>query len=55
MKITFNSDDDLTLSKPLKFHAVTIIIKFVFEEGGKLYAQVFLDDTSLYEKCKNKI
>ena len=48
MKIKFNSDDDLPLNKPLKFHAMTIIIRSVFEEGGKLYPQVFLDDT-LYE------
>ena len=48
MKIKFNSDDDLPLNKPLKFHAVTIIIGSVFEEHGKLYPQVFLDD-SLYE------
>ena len=41
MKIRFNSDDDLSLNKPLKFHAITIIIKFVFKEGGKLYSQVF--------------
>ena len=41
MKIKFNSDDDLTLNKPLKFHKMTIIIKFVFEENGKLYLQVF--------------
>ena len=45
MKVKFNSDDDLPLNKPLKFHSVTIIIKFVFEEDGKLYLQVFLDDT----------
>ena len=32
MKIKFNSDDDLPLSKPLKFHAMTIIIRSVFEE-----------------------
>ena len=37
MKIKFNSDDDLPLNKPLKFHAMTIIIRSVFEEGGKLY------------------
>ena len=48
MKIKFNSDDDLPLNKPLKFHAMTIIIRSVFEEDGKLYPQVFLDDT-LYE------
>ena len=44
MKIKFNSDDDLPLNKPLKFHAMTIIIRSVFEEDGKLYPQVFLDD-----------
>ena len=48
MKTKFNSDDDLPLNKPLKFHAMTIIIRSVFEEDGKLYPQVFLDDT-LYE------
>ena len=46
MKIKFNSDDDLPLKKTLKFHAMTIIIKSVFEEGGKLYPQGFLDDAS---------
>ena len=44
MKIKFNSDDDLPLNKPLKFHATTITIRSVFQEGGKLYLQVFLDD-----------
>ena len=48
MKIKFNSDDDLTLNKPLKFHLTIITIRFIFEEDGKLYPQVFLDDT-LYE------
>ena len=50
MKIKFNSDDDLPLNKPLKFHNMTITIRSVFEEDGKLYLQVFLDDT-LYELC----
>ena len=27
MKIKFNSDDDLPLNKPLKFHNLTIIIR----------------------------
>ena len=45
MKIKFNSDDDLPLNKPLKFHSMTIIIRSVFEEDGKLCAQVFLADT----------
>ena len=48
MKIKFNSDDDLPLNKPLKFHLMTITIRSVFEEDSKLYPQVFLDDT-LYE------
>ena len=47
MKIKFNSDHDLPLNKPLKFHNMTIIITSVFEDG-KLYPQLFLDDT-LYE------
>ena len=45
MKIKFNSDDDLPLNKPLEFHVMTIIIRSVFEEDGKLYPQLFLDDT----------
>ena len=48
MKIKFNSDDDLPLNKPLKFHAVTTILRSVLEEGGKLYVQAFLDEC-LYE------
>ena len=48
MKIKFNSDDELPLNKSLKFHLMTITIRCVFEEDGKLYPQVFLDDT-LYE------
>ena len=44
MKIKFNSEDDLALKKPLKFHNMTVIIRSVFEEDGKL----FLGDT-LYE------
>ena len=47
MKIKFNSDDDLPLNKPLKFHNMTVTIRSVFKDG-KLYLQVFLDDT-LYE------
>ena len=48
MKIKFNSDDNLPLNKPLKFHNITITIRSVFEEDGELYPQLFLDD-SLYE------
>ena len=48
MKIKFNSDDDLPLNKKLKFPNITITIRSVFEEDGKLYPQVFLDE-ALYE------
>ena len=48
MKIKFNSHYGLPLNKPLKFYAMTIIIRSVLEEDGKLYPQLFLDDT-LYE------
>ena len=45
MEIKFNSNEDLPLNKPLKFHAVTIIIRSILEEDGKLYLQDCLDDT----------
>ena len=48
MKIKFNSDDHLPLNKQLKFHNMIITIRSVFEENGKFYPKVFLDDT-LYE------
>ena len=40
MKIKFNPDDYLPLDKSVKFHAMTIIIRSVFEEDGKLYPQI---------------
>ena len=48
MKINFNSDYDLPLNKPLEFLLMTITIRSVFEEDGKLDPQVFLDD-ALYK------
>ena len=42
-KIRF--DFDLSLSKLLRFHVITIIIRSAFEEGGKLNPQLFLDGT----------
>ena len=48
MQIKFNSDDDLPLSMPLKFHAMTIIIRCVYQEGEKLYPQIHLYEC-LYE------
>ena len=44
MKIKFNSNDDL----PLKFRILTVIIRTIFEEDGKYYPQILLDDC-LYE------
>ena len=47
-KIKFNSDDNLPLNKMLKLHMLTVIVRSVFEEDGKYYPQVFLDEC-LYE------
>ena len=49
MKVKFNSDDNLPLNKILKLHNITIVIKSVFQEDGKYYPQVFLDE------CLNKL
>ena len=48
MKIKLNSDDNLTLNETLKLHNVTIVIISVFEEDGKFYPQIYLDEC-LYE------
>ena len=47
VKIKFNSGDDLPLNKSLKFDAMTIIIRSVFEEdvSNFFYLYLFLDDT----------
>ena len=47
-RIGVNTDDGLSLNKQLKFPTWTIIIRCVFEESGKLYPQVYLDEC-LYE------
>ena len=44
MKIKFNSDDNLPLSKIIKLRVLKIIVKSIFEEDGKYHTQVFLDD-----------
>ena len=43
-KIRINTNDNLPLNKPLKFPTLTVIIICVFEEGKKLYPQIFLDE-----------
>ena len=47
-KINFNTDDNLPLKKSLKLYLLTRIAKCIFEEDGKFYPQLFLDDC-LYE------
>ena len=47
MKIKSNLAN-LLLSKLLKLHMLTIIVRFVFKTDSKYYPQIFLDDC-LYE------
>ena len=48
MKFKFNSDDNLPLNKMLKLRMLTVLVRSVFEEDGKCYPQVFLNEC-LYE------
>ena len=48
MKVKFSRKDNLPLNQMLKFHMLTVIVRSVFEEDGKYYPQVFLDEC-LYE------
>ena len=43
-RIGVNTNDDIHLNKPLKFLALTITIRCVFQEGTKLYPQIYLDE-----------
>ena len=47
-RIEVDTDDDLPLNVSLKFPTLTIIIRCVFQEGKKLYPQIYLDEC-LYE------
>ena len=47
-KIGVNTDDNVLLYKKLKFPSLTIIIRCVFQNGKKLYPQIYLDEC-LYE------
>ena len=47
-KIGVNTDDNVPLNKTLKFPSLIIIIRCVFQNGKKLYPQVYLDEC-LYE------
>ena len=48
MRIKSGTDDSLPLNKSLNFLAMTIIIRLVFKEDGKLYPQINLNEC-LYE------
>ena len=48
LRIKLDSTDDLLLNKSLKLRMLTIIVRSIFEEDGKLYLQVYLDEY-LYE------
>ena len=47
-KLLVNTDHDVPLNKQIKFPTLAIIITCVFQEGEKLYPQVYLDEY-LYE------
>ena len=44
MKIKFNSDDELTLSKKIEIPTMIIVPRAVFHGNNKYYPQVFLDE-----------
>ena len=46
MKIRFHFDIifHLSLGKILKLHDLTVVIRSFFEEDGKYYPQIFLDE-----------
>ena len=44
MKIKIDADDNLPLNKTLKLHNITIVTRSVFEEDGKFYPQIYLNE-----------
>ena len=46
MKIKFDIDYNLPLNKQLKMHMLTIVVRSVFQEDGKFYPQIYLDECS---------
>ena len=47
-KIRFNSDAVLPLNTPIKFYALTVIVRCIIMKDGKFYPEIYLDD-ALYE------
>ena len=54
MKIKFNSDDELSLDKPIKIPSIAIVVGAVFHENDKYYPQEFIDE-SLYKLYYDRI
>ena len=50
-KIGLNTDDDIPLTKQLKFPTLTIIIRCIFQNGKKSFSQIYLDDCLSQYKC----
>ena len=44
MKIKFNSDDNLPLSKIIEIPTIAIVTSLIFLENNKYYPQVFFDE-----------
>ena len=51
MKIIFNLDDNLPLTKILKLHMLKVIARSVFQEDGKYYPQFFQTNVYMSYKC----
>ena len=47
-RIRFNSDIALPLNTPIKFHALTIVIRRTIEKDDKYYPEIYLED-ALFE------
>ena len=47
MKIQLENNVVLPLNKLMKFHALTIVIRQVFEKGNVFYPQIFLSQVCL--------
>ena len=47
-RIRVDTDDDIPMNKQIKCPMLTIIIRCIFQEGEKLYPQIYLDEY-LYE------
>ena len=44
LKIKFDSDDELPLSKTIEIPITTIVVRAIFLENKEYYPQVFLDE-----------